>query len=263
MPGDDLALLLDAARTAGEIALAAFGNAAGIRDKEGGQGPVTDTDLEIDRFLRQRLLAARPEYGWLSEEHEDDSARLTRERVFIVDPIDGTRAFIRGDPGFAISLAVVEAGRATAGVIHLPARRTTYAARTGGGATRNGRPIRASNRHSPDGARVLGPRNILAAEHWKSPPPELVRHVRSSLAWRMAPVAEGAFDAMLTFRPAWEWDIAAGDIICREAGAQVTDRHGHAPTFNRPAPRVPGVIAAPPALHAALLERLHPEGFED
>jgi len=263
LPGSDLALLLDAAKEAGKIALAAFGNAAGIRHKEDGQGPVTDTDLAIDLFLRERLLEARPDYGWLSEEREDDRARLAHERVFIVDPIDGTRAFIRGDPGFAISLAVAAGGRATAGVIHLPARRTTYAARAGGGATRDGRPIRASARRSPDGARVLGPRNILAAEHWKSPPPRLVRHVRSSLAWRMALVAEGAFDAMLTFRPAWEWDIAAGDVICREAGARVTDRQGRPLSFNRPAPRVPGVIAAPPDLHDALLERLHPEGFED
>lgn len=259
MPETDLALLLEAARHAGSIAERHFGQGTRHWDKGAGQGPVTDADLEIDTMLRRRLLEARPGYGWLSEESADSPDRLDRRSVFVVDPIDGTRAFIDGQRGFAHALAVVTAGQPVAAVVHLPLLGQTYSAVAGQGAYLNGRRLAvAPARCSADGARVLAARPQLAPALWPGGVPKFERHFRPSLAWRLALVAEGAFDAMLTLRETWDWDIAASSLIAREAGAAVTDRYGCLPVFARPDPRNAGVIAAGPRLHAALLMRLQP-----
>jgi myo-inositol-1(or 4)-monophosphatase len=179
--------------------------------------------------------------------------------VFVVDPIDGTRAFLKGEPGFSIALAVVERGAVTAAAVHLPARGETYAAHLGGGATLDGLPIRPSGRTAPDGAQALAAKAAFDAAHWPHGAPHMRRHFRPSLAWRLCLVAAGRFDATMTFRPAWEWDIAAGGLIAAEAGATVTDGEGHALAFNAEEPRASGLIAAPPAIHAALLARRRPD----
>lgn len=256
MPERDLALLTEAALAAGKIALRHFGNAPEVREKPGGAGPVTIADLEIDGMLRGALMAARPDYGWLSEESEDTPERLAAARVFVIDPIDGTRAFIAGERAWAHSLAVVEAGRVIAGVVHLPLLERMYRAAAGGGATLNGTPIGVSERADLEDARVLTNAAQLDPRHWKGDAPRLERHMRPSLAYRLCLAAEGRFDAMLTFRDAWEWDVAAGDLIAREAGAVVTDRTGAPAVYNNPHPQVPGLIVAGPALHAAILARV-------
>jgi len=211
---------------------------------KGAAGPVSEADFAVDRHLRARLLAARPDYGWLSEE--------------TADPIDGTRAYLGGEETWAHSLAVAEAGRGTAGVIFLPAKNRLYAAATGRGATRDGAAVAPSARTEVAGARVLSNRMSFDPRHWRVPPDDLARGFRPSLAYRLALVAEGRFDAMLTLGDAWEWDIAAGALIAAEAGAAVTDRHGAPLTFNAEGARAPGVLTAAPALHAALLSRLAP-----
>lgn len=256
MPEADVALLEAAAREAGAIALRHFAGAREARDKPDGQGPVTEADLEVDRALRATLCAARPGYGWLSEESPDGPARLAARRVFIVDPIDGTRAFVAGRRAWGHSLAVAEAGRVVAGVVHMPLLGRTYSAAAGGGAFRDGTPIRATARTEVAGAEVLANRTQFEPAFWPGGVPDLRRHFRPSIAYRMCLAAEGRFDAMLTFRDAWEWDIAAGALIAREAGAAVTDRLGRAPRFNNPDPRLPGIIVAGPELHAQLLARL-------
>lgn len=256
MPESDLTLLRDAAIEAGRIATRYFKSDQQIWDKGSGQGPVSEADLEIDRMLKQRLSAARPDYGWLSEETEDDDKRLSAERVFIVDPIDGTRAFVNGQTTFAHSLAVAERGRIIAGVVHLPLRGFTYEATLGQGARLNGAPLAASARHQIAGAQVLAARPQLADDLWPRGAPPVERHFRSSLAYRMCLVAEGRFDAMLTLRDAWEWDIAAGALICTEAGASVTDKHGQPLQFNNPHPQTPGVLAGGPSVHKGLLRYL-------
>jgi myo-inositol-1(or 4)-monophosphatase len=195
--------LEDAARAAGEIALRHFERGFEVWEKPGGQGPVTAADLEIDRMLRAELLAARPEYGWLSEESLDGAERLAAERVFVVDPIDGTRAFVARERAWGHSLAVSEKGRVTAAVVHLPRLGRTYAAAAGAGATVNGRPIAASARAELDGARVLANAAALDQANWRGRPPRLERHMRPSLAYRLCLAAEGRFDAMLTFRDLW------------------------------------------------------------
>lgn len=235
-----------------------FGGDRAATEKPDDQGPVTAADVEIDDMLRSMLAAARPEYGWLSEESEDDPSRLGAERVFVIDPIDGTRAFIEGSKAWGHSLAVVEHGRTIAGVVHLPRLDRTYAAIEGQGARQNGQPIAASRRTSVRGARLLINATQLAPKFWPGGVPPIERHFRSSIAYRMCLAAEGRFDGMLTFRDAWEWDIAAGDLIAREAGALVTDRFGQALVLNNPHPMVPGIIVAEPALHHDILRRVLP-----
>jgi myo-inositol-1(or 4)-monophosphatase len=257
LPAADLALLTQAAREAGEIALGYWRGDPQVWDK-GGNDPVSEADFAVDRHLRDRLLAARPGYGWLSEETPDTADRLDRERLFIVDPIDGTRAYVDGQETWAHSLAVAEAGEVTAGVVFLPAMKRLYAAARGQGATLEGAPIAASPRSAVAGAGVLANRASFDPGRWSVPPDDLVRDFRPSLAYRLALVGEGRFDAMLTLRDAWEWDIAAGVLIATEAGALVTDRAGAPVRFNAPGAQAPGVLAAAPGIHRALLSRLAP-----
>lgn len=251
----DIALLGDAAMRAGQIAARHFGHALRVWDKGAGQGPVSEADLAVNDFLRETLCAARPDYGWLSEESNplSDAARLAARDVFVIDPIDGTRAFIAGQPGFAQALCVLRDGLPQVAVVHLPMLGLTYGARRGAGATLNGQPIRASQPTEAAGATVLAARSALDPAHWPGGVPALKRQFRPSMAWRLALVGEGRFDAMLTIRDAWDWDIAAAALIASEAGARVTDRHGAALRFNRASARNAGVVAAGAELHARLM----------
>lgn len=258
MPARDLALLTEAALASGEIALRYWKQAPRHWDKGGSHGPVTEADIAVNDMLAQRLRAARPDYGWLSEESEDSSARLDCERVFIIDPIDGTRAFMAGEETFAHSLAVAERGRVTAAAVYLPALDRLYTACDHGPALRDGAAIAASARKSVKGANLLATRPNLAPEHWPGGVPDLKRSFRASLAYRLCLVADGRFDGMITLRDAWEWDIAAGALIAERAGARISDRGGAPLTFNSPHPQTHGVLAAAPGLHADLLSRLHP-----
>ena len=255
---DDLALLTEAARAAGEVAMAYWRHTPAAWDKPGGAGPVTEADLAVNHLLAAELRAARPGYGWLSEESEDDSERLGCEHVFIIDPIDGTRAFIEGEQTFAHSLAVARDGQVTAGVVYLPALDRLYCATADGPALRDGTVLAASSRAGIAGATMLTTGASLHPEDWPGGVPEVRRAFRTSLAYRLCLVAEGRHDSMVTLRDAWEWDIAAGDLIARRAGAVVTDRAGGRLRFNAPVPRTGGVIGAPPGLHAELMQRLAP-----
>ncbi len=252
---DDLALLKDAAQEAGEIATRYFKATPKVWDKGAGQGPVTEADLEIDQMLRARLMGARPDYGWLSEESAQDPARLQARRMFIIDPIDGTRAFIDGQPGFAHALAVIEEGRPVTAVVHLPVLGQCYSAARGAGAALNDRTIQVSTVDPAIKARVLAARPQMHPDKWPGGVPDLDRHFRPSIAWRMALVAEGAFDAMLSLRPTWHWDSAAGALLITEAGGIVTTGQGAELRFDTPQPRSDGVIAANPDLHASLIAR--------
>lgn len=256
MPAADLALLEAAAAAAADIARRHFAGARAAVEKPGGHGPVTEADLEVDRMLRAELTAARPDYGWLSEESADGPARLGAERVFVVDPIDGTRAFVAGKPEWCHALAVVERGRPVAGVVCLPLLERTYAAAKGCGATCNGVPLAVNPRDALDGADLLIGRSQLKPERWPGGVPAATPHFRPALAYRVCLAAEGRFDATLSFRETWEWDVAAGAVIAGEAGAVVSGGAGEALRFNRPRPLLPGLIVAGPALHAAILARI-------
>ncbi|MEM6904956.1 MAG: 3'(2'),5'-bisphosphate nucleotidase CysQ [Pseudomonadota bacterium] len=251
----DRDLIVDAALEAGRLALGFFRADPETWEKPDDAGPVTEADLAVDRLLAERLRAARPSYGWLSEETEDDPARLGARSVFIVDPIDGTRAFIDGKTGWAVAIAVAIAGEVVAAVVHLPARGETYAAAKGAGATLNGAAITCSTRQSPDGATALGAASGYGAEHWPGGAPQVERAFRHALEWRLCLVAAGSFDLMATLRAAWEWDVAAGSLIAEEAGAKVSGAGGEGLVFNTETARLPGLIVAPPAMHAELLRR--------
>jgi len=256
LPGVDLDLLTQAAHEAGKIASSFFGKSPEKWDKGDGQGPVTEADLAVNAMLERELLRARPDYGWLSEESEDVSGRAASHSVFIIDPIDGTRAFIEGSKTFSHSLAVARQGEVKAAVVHLPELDLTYAAEAGAGATLNGAPIRHAPHDSLETARVLSNKYNLTPEFWPGGVPPVERHFRSSLAYRLCLVADGQFNGMLTLRPTWEWDVAAGALIAAEAGATVTTQNGDPVRFNNATPHVAGILAANAKLHEALLARL-------
>jgi myo-inositol-1(or 4)-monophosphatase len=259
LPATDLALLIEAAEQAGDIACGFTGPAARRWDKPGGAGPVTEADLAVNDMLEDKLQKARPDYGWLSEETEDNPDRLSRDRVFIIDPIDGTRSFAEGSSTWAHSLAIAVAGEVTAAVIYLPQRQLLYSAAKGQGAACNGQPIAVSTSADLATAEVLAAKPSLVAQNWQGgTPPSFIRMHRPSLAYRLARVADGRFGAMLTLRPSWEWDIAAGALILQEADGVVTDRAGASLRFNNPLPRLNGVVAGNPALHRAIVTALAP-----
>lgn len=256
MPARDLALLTEAAREAGRIALRYWRKEPKVWDKGGEHGPVTEADLAVNDMLKARLLAARPGYGWLSEETPDNAERLAVDTVFIVDPIDGTRAFVAGEETWAHSLAVAHRGKVTAGAVYLPALDRIYTASETAPPLKDGQPIAASTREVLTGANILTTKPNLAPEKWPGGVPEIERSFRASLAYRLCLAAEGRFDGMLTLRDAWEWDIAAGSLIAERAGAVVTDRLGGGLRFNTPGAMASGVLALPPKLHAEAMARL-------
>lgn len=251
----DCDLLLRSAREAGEIARRYFGRDPKVWEKSDGAGPVTEADLEIDAYLKQALLAARPGYGWLSEESEDTKERLSCERVFILDPIDGTRGFIRGDKNFGVSIAIARGGEITDAVFEMPAKSVTYAASKGKGASKNGVPISARAPAGLEGARVLATKEALNPDLWQTPP-SIRPYFRPSLAYRLCLVAEGAFDAMISFRNIWEWDSAAGALIAAEANAKVMNKAGEAIQFNQERAYHEGCFAGAPSLMNEVLTHL-------
>ncbi|WP_282152959.1 3'(2'),5'-bisphosphate nucleotidase CysQ [Ruegeria atlantica] len=260
MPAPDLQLLIDAALEAGKIATRFSGTTAQRWDKPDDAGPVTEADLAVNAMLEQMLPAARPGYGWLSEETEDSADRLSKDRVFVIDPIDGTRSFAEGSRTWAHSLAIAEQGEVTAAVIYLPLRNLLYAAAKGQGATLNTENIRVSELGVLESAQVLAAKPNMQPQHWRQGQvPEFKRNYRPSLAYRMALVAQGRFDGMMTLRPSWEWDIAAGDLIIREALGRCSDRAGLPLRFNNAIPRLNGVIAAGSGVYGLLSEQLEPE----
>jgi myo-inositol-1(or 4)-monophosphatase len=251
---DDLGLIRQAAIEAGALAMDLRRAGLETWSKSGGS-PVTNADLAVDSLLKERLLAARPDYGWLSEETADDPARLGKKRLFVVDPIDGTAAYIKGLPWFSIAIAVVEAGRPIIGIVHAPAVDETYSAVRGGGARLNGNLIMPSQTTVLQDSAMLGDAKMFAHPAWRQPWPVMRFATRNSIAYRMALVAAGAFDAALALSAKNDWDLAAGDLIAAEAGAMTTDHKGARFVYNRPSPLQTSMICATPALHTLILER--------
>jgi myo-inositol-1(or 4)-monophosphatase len=249
-------LLIDKARAAGQIALAYFkaGERTGAHVQfKGGGSPVTEADLAVDAFLKDALLRAFPNAGWLSEETEDDSSRLSRARVLVVDPIDGTRAFIDGDPRWTVSIALVVAGRPIAGVVHAPALDETYAAAAQSGAALNGRAIAVSARSRFDGARIGGPRGVIQAIERGAGLSLTIEPKIPSLAYRLALVARGALDLAIASDKSHDWDIAAADLLIAEAGGALVEASGGGLTYNQGETLRPSLFAAPRQLIGPLI----------
>ena len=251
----DLTLLEDAARKAGAIALGYFNADAKVWTK-GNSSPVTEADLAVDKFLHEKLLAERSDYGWLSEESEDDKARLEKERVFVVDPIDGTRAFIDGGSEWTISLAVVERGRPVAAALFAPVRDEMYLAHFNGGATLNGDTLTCPDRRKLDGASAAGPGSAIHKGPLARAGVTCHDYVRS-LAYRIVMVTTGALDLALARENANDWDIAAADLIVEEAGGQLRDKKGRQLLYNQPQTTHASLYAANIHL-ASLVEPMMP-----
>jgi myo-inositol-1(or 4)-monophosphatase len=259
VPSADLELIEEAVRDAGVIARKFYKGSYRKWSKDKGQ-PVTECDLAVDEFLAQRLRGARPEYGWLSEETEDDPESRRAEFVFVVDPIDGTVAFLKGRPHFTISVAVVTQGRPIVGAVYNPITGECFTARSQGGAQLNGKRIQVAARDEIEGCRMLGPKATFEHAAWTSAPnipwPPMHIETRNSIAYRLALVACGAFDATVALSAKHDWDLAAGDLILQEAGGRVTAHTGANLTYNGPEPVQPSLVAAGPAIYGQVIERV-------
>ena len=220
------------------------------------QSPLSEADLAVNTHLHDVLCRERPSYGWLSEETDDKSDRLGDDCIFIIDPIDGTRAFIAGETTFSISMAVARQGQATAAVVYLPALNRLYSAFAGGPAMKNGTEITVASTKDIAGSAILANKAAFDSRHWSKGVPEAERVFRSSIAYRLCLVAEGRHDAMVAFGNINEWDVAAGSLIATCAGARVSDVRGETLHFNKYPPHSYGVLAAPGALHDELRARM-------
>ncbi len=256
---DRIAAALDAAAAW----LGAHGLDAGAVEYKEDDDPVTATDRALDALLRERLPSAGE--GWLSEETADDPARLECARVWVVDPLDGTREFVAGIPEWCVSIGLVENGEAVAGGILNPATGQRFLGAAGPGVTLDGRPVRPSAAAALAGARVLASRSEVGRGQWErfaGAPFAVVP--TGSVAYKLACVAAGLADATWTLVPKHEWDVAAGVALARAAGCHVRALAGGEPLFNRPAPLLPGLIACAPGLagevSATLASRLQGAG---
>ena len=243
-------------REAGRMALAHWpgridpsGPALSVWDKSPGD-PVSEADIAVDTFLKRELGLLLPSAGWLSEETADHPDRLERGLCWLVDPIDGTRDFVRGRPGWAISVALVSEGRPLIGMLDAPARGEFWSAVAGQGATRNAVPLVSSQRLTLSGARVpadtVGPADSDLVLVYKP----------NSIALRIAMVGADEADLVATLRWGFEWDIAAATLIAREAGATVSDAFGQPLAYNKPDPRAFGLLVTAPAFHDDAVQRL-------
>jgi myo-inositol-1(or 4)-monophosphatase len=251
----DLRLLVEAAEAAGGLAMKWFGNDPRTWPK-GDSSIVSEADLAVDALLAEKLRGARPAYGWLSEETADTEERLARARVFVVDPIDGTRAFLAGEKEWTVALAVVEKGRPVAAALLAPALGELFTATAGEGAEVNGRRIAVAARDSIEGARFAGPRRFarIVAETFAVPVPP-VRFV-PSLAYRLALVAAGTIDVAVAGPDAHDWDLAAADLLVQEAGGTLISLAGRRPTYNAAGTSHPPLVAANAGLGARVAERV-------
>jgi myo-inositol-1(or 4)-monophosphatase len=243
---DDLS---EVARRAGALAMRQFRGSFDQWEKSPGN-PVSEVDLAVDAYLREELRKIDPKAGWLSEETADNAERLLLPRVWVVDPIDGTRDYVRGRPGWAVSIALSEGGRIVAGVLDAPARDEHWAAALGSGARRNGEVLSASRRQTLVGARV--PADTLP----RADSDLTTVYKPNSIALRIAMVAADEADLVATLRWGHEWDVAAAALIAHEAGAKVTDAHGAPLRFNSTKGEAFGVLATSQGIHTAAVERL-------
>ena len=237
-------------REAGALAHAAFGGPIKTWVKEH-NSPVSEVDIAVNVLLRERLAAIAPDAGWLSEETEDDPARLATSRVWIVDPIDGTRSFIAGRPDWTISVALVAAGRPIVAALYAPVTEEFFAAIAGAGATRNGRPVAVSPGGAIEGARIGGPRAFLDRLTAVAPVFTMAPRVHS-LALRLARVADGTLDVAFASQTSRDWDLAAADLLVHEAGGVLTTTGGATLAYNGATTVHDVLVAAGFARHQAL-----------
>ncbi len=252
----ELTTAIEAARAAGDILLEYFKADYEVRDK-GFHNPVTTADYASNRYLEERLRDGFPTYGWLSEETADNHERLSRERVWVVDPLDGTKEFIEGLPQFVVSVALAVKGQPVVGVLHNPVTGETFSAAAGHGATLNDKPITVSMVERLEEAVILNSRSETRRRLWKRYEPyfRLLKPM-GSVAYKLGLTAAGKADIFATLRPKNEWDVCAGHIILKEAGAELRGLTGKEHRYNNRRNTVikPGLVAGNPAIVRAFLD---------
>ncbi len=251
----DFDLLREAAASASRLALTFWGRSLASERKADGSA-VSEADRAVDALLASTLRKARPDYGWLSEESPEPFDRLTARRVFIVDPIDGTRSFLRAGDDWTVAISVAEDGVPAIAVVTNPVRAEVFEARAGAGAFMNGRRIFASSQTRLSGASFAAGKSF---SHGKRPLPwpNAVPIAANSSLYRLALVASGKADASFSLKPKSEWDIAAGALLVSEAGGKITSLSGKPLKFNSASAKVSGFVAAAPELHTVLIDHLN------
>ena len=244
-------------REAGALALSMFGTPINNWTKFE-SSPVSDADIAVDRLLRERLMDKGSAIAWLSEESVDDASRLAARYVWIVDPIDGTRAYLAGSPDWTVSAALVENGRPIAACLYAPVTDEFFMAIANQGATCNGAPITTTDGLTLEHARVAGPRSLVDRLLTLQPSLSVVPRVRS-LALRLARLAHGACDVAIAGANSHDWDLAAADLLVHEAGGVLTPVGGGAVIYNRPVPRHGVLVAGGRHRHAMLIELFRDE----
>lgn len=250
----EIAVARKAARAAGEILRGHWRRGGYTIGSKGKDNPVTQADLEADRALKKMLHDPFPEYGWLSEETADSEARLKCRRVWIVDPLDGTKEFINGIPEFCVAVALVEDGEPVLGVTYNPIKREMFWCARGMGCHLNSKPARVTRTRALHRANVLASRSETARGEWEVFHGQLKVSPTGSVAYKLALVAAGKADATFTRSPKSEWDIASGAALILEAGGTMTDIHGKQIRFNQPHVKVAGMIADNSVLHPQLVK---------
>lgn len=251
---EDYELLKHAVQKAGALANGYFRQKVEAFKKPDGS-EVSEADLAVDAALKLDLTTRRKDYGWLSEESPDDRSRLKHARVWMVDPIDGTSAFLREIPEWTVSAALVEDGVPVLGVVYNPAREELFHAMRGAGAFLNDKPIRVSEKRALEGAKMIASGGLFRKKIWEKPWPEVKAEWVNSVAYRLALVACGIGDATISLTTKAEWDLAAAAVIMEEAGGVTTDHRGNPHVYNRESPKFPSLVASGKALHPALIER--------
>lgn len=244
------------ARKAGALALRFAQGTVKSWDKAPGD-PVSEADLAVNQVIKDALLGARPDYGWLSEECADNKTRLDKHRLWVVDPIDGTRAFLKNKPEYVISIALLEGNSPILAALYDPCRDILYHAAKGGGAWRDDQAISVSNRKHLKGARMLAAKDVVKASLWPEDWPPMDIAKPNSIALRLAWVAEGAWDAAFCVRAKSDWDLAAAALLLEEAGGALLNHEGARLQFNQPKLRHPTLIASGPGLQKELVRRIH------
>ena len=251
LPAGAAALLSAAVREAGALALKSFRNSPRQWAK-GKSSVVCEADILVDQFLRERLAGASSDYGWLSEESEDEPARLNAEHVWIVDPIDGTRGYLAGREDWCVSVALVEDAVPLLAAVFAPVSDEFFFAGRGQGATRNDIPLRATSGTAMDFSRVAGPKPLV--ERLKTSPGDITLHPRiGSLALRLCRVAQGSLDAAFAGGQSRDWDLAAANLIVQEADGKMTALSGEPILYNRREVAHGMLVAAGRDRHASIV----------
>ena len=237
---------------AGELAKSLFDRGVDTWEKPD-KTPVTEADIAVDTLLHERLSHARPDYGWLSEETQENPARQAFRRVWIVDPIDGTKGFVRGTDQWCIAAALVEDGVPLLGMVVNPVRDEVFEAAHGEGAFCNGVRLSASAPGDVPGCHLIMHTSLLHSKKWAKPWPEINVSMQTSMALRLCRVAQGAADGTVAISGKSDWDLAAADLLVREAGGRVTNLTGNSMRYNGPETRHHGIVGAGSAFHDQLL----------